>query len=122
MRWFKAKTAHRIIDLNEHDTLVVKYPTTDRVTLSMAEMEQMADTIKRAMSTKAGILCMPAGYEFAILRNNHWFSIGEREHEWKEVSKGDYKYKKCVRCDVIDLRPTCIGGEEHDWKSVEDKP
>ena len=27
------------------------------------------------------------------------------EHEWKEISKGDYKYKKCSKCDVVDLRP-----------------
>jgi NTP pyrophosphatase (non-canonical NTP hydrolase) len=28
------------------------------------------------------------------------------EHDWKEFSKGDYKYKKCAKCDVIDLRPS----------------
>jgi NTP pyrophosphatase (non-canonical NTP hydrolase) len=36
------------------------------------------------------------------------------EHEWKEISKGDYKYKKCAKCDILDLRVPCKN-DEHDW-------
>ena len=40
------------------------------------------------------------------------------EHEWEEFSKGDFKYRKCAKCDIMDLRPACHKGGEHDWRKV----
>lgn len=74
MKWFKSTKVCNMIDLNENDTLIVKYSPDE---MSFMDCERIAGEIKKAASRKGSILFIPTNIEFAILRNNHWFGIGE---------------------------------------------
>jgi hypothetical protein len=50
----------------------------------------------------------PFSYEDGKLEEDlaRWIDGNKSPHAWKEVNKGDFKYKKCAVCDVLDLRPS----------------
>ena len=81
MKWFKPRKACSIVDLNENDTLIIKYPPEN---ISFMDCEKISEDIKKAASSKGSIFFVPSNIEFAILRNNHWFNTGEGEKKNEE--------------------------------------